>query len=186
MRKLLMIVLVIIIGGFMFAENPQVKMSTSQGDILIELYQDKAPITVNNFLNYVKDGFYNGTVFHRVIADFMIQAGGYSIEGKRLMPKEQIKNEADNGLKNETGTIAMARTPAVDSATSQFFINCKNNDNLNHSKDNFGYCVFGKVIEGMEVVNKIQYVPTGQKNRMRDWPIKDIVIKKVIIVSEEE
>ena len=182
MKKIIVLFLIIIIGGFMLAENPKVKLSTGQGDIIIELYPEKAPITVENFLAYVSDGFYNNIIFHRVITDFMIQAGSFTNDGEQKQTRPPIKNEADNGLSNETGTIAMARTQVVDSATSQFFINCVDNDNLNHGVRDFGYCVFGKVIEGMYVVDKIQYSPTGSKKGMKDWPLEDIIILKAEII----
>jgi cyclophilin family peptidyl-prolyl cis-trans isomerase len=175
--------------------NPVVEMKTSLGTVRIELFQDKAPITVKNFLGYVDDKFYDGTVFHRVIADFMIQGGGFDatdpISEKRT--KSPIKNEADNGVKNERGTLAMARTNVVDSATAQFFINVKNNDFLNHrekSQRGYGYAVFGKVIEGMEVVDKIRAVETGSAaavardgERKQETVFQDVPKTKVVIES---
>jgi peptidyl-prolyl cis-trans isomerase A (cyclophilin A) len=185
--KILAILIIIILGGFMFADNPQVSLSTSQGEIILELYPEKAPVTVQNFITYIKDGYYDKTVFHRVIADFMIQGGGFTVDGKQKETREPIKNEADNGLANEIGTIAMARTQVIDSATSQFFINCKDNSFLNHGSRDFGYCVFGRVIEGMDVVNKIQLTATGTKNRMRDWPLEEVVIEEAkLVISEED
>src|SRR3972149_11416321 len=142
-------------------ENPVVLMETSLGNIKIELDQAKAPITVKNFLSYVDEKFYDGTIFHRVIGNFMIQGGGFTAEMQQKPVKAPIKNEAGNGLKNMTGTIAMARTNIVDSATAQFFINVVDNDFLNHqntTSQGFGYAVFGKVIEGMDVVDKIKAV----------------------------
>ena len=161
-------------------------MSTSMGDVKIELYSDKAPETVKNFLAYVNDKFYDGTVFHRVIPNFMIQGGGFTQDMQQKPAKPPIKNEADNGLKNDTGTIAMARTAVVDSATSQFFINVKDNDFLNHNPQNFGYAVFGKVIEGMDVVHKIERVKTGNRGMYQDVPVEPVVIKSVQVVEQAE
>ncbi|MDX1461209.1 MAG: peptidylprolyl isomerase, partial [Xanthomonadales bacterium] len=142
----------------------QVTLHTSKGAIRLELYPDKAPATVENFLQYVRDGFYDGTVFHRVISHFMIQGGGYSAEGVRKPTREPIENEAANGLKNQRGTIAMARTTDPHSATAQFFINVEHNPNLDHTGTEnsraWGYAVFGRVIEGMEVVDDIRFVET--------------------------
>ncbi len=164
--------------------NPVVIMSTSMGDIKIELYPDKAPETVKNFLSYVNDKFYDGTIFHRVIPGFMIQGGGFTPDMKQKPTKAPIKNEADNGLKNETGTIAMARTSVVDSATSQFFINLVDNDFLNHGSRDFGYAVFGKVIEGMDVVRKIAGVKTSNRGPFQDIPVEPVVIKSVRVVGQ--
>ena len=136
--------------------NPVVVLQTEMGDITVELYEDKAPISVANFLQYVDDGFYDGTIFHRVVADFVIQGGGMTKSGKQKTTREQIKNEAKNGLKNDKGTLSMARTSVVDSATSQFFINLKDNDFLNHGSRDYGYAVFGRVTDGMDVVEKIE------------------------------
>lgn len=164
-------------------KNPQVLIETSEGNIKLELYPDKAPITVDNFLSYVKEGTYEGTVFHRVIKNFMIQGGGYTSSGEEKPTKAPIKLESDNGLKNEAGTIAMARTMVPDSATDQFFINTVNNDFLNYAPNNPGYAVFGKVIDGMDVVKKIEALATASKFGMEDWPVKDIVIKRVSVVG---
>jgi peptidyl-prolyl cis-trans isomerase B (cyclophilin B) len=159
-------------------KNPVVVMETSKGTIKIELYQDKAPVTVKNFLDYVDARHYDGTIFHRVIPDFMIQGGGME---PGLTPKgggrASIVNESSNGLKNERGTIAMARTSAPNSATDQFFINVKNNGFLDRERaeDKVGYCVFGKVTEGMDVVDEIRYVRT----RQGDVPEEDVIIKSV-------
>ncbi len=163
--------------------NPMVIMTTSLGDIKVELYPDKAPITVENFLSYVNDGFYNGTIFHRVIPGFMIQGGGFTPNMEQKPTKSPIKNEADNGLKNEPGTIAMARTSVVDSATSQFFINQVDNQFLNHGSRDFGYAVFGKVVEGMDVVNKIAQVKTGRVGPFQDVPLEPVVIESVKVVE---
>ncbi len=159
-----------------------VLMSTSLGDIKIELYEKEAPETVKNFLSYVNDKFYDGTVFHRVIAGFMIQGGGFTENMEQKPTKPPIKNEAGNGLKNDTYTLAMARTSVPDSATSQFFINAKNNDSLNKSQNDAGYAVFGKVIDGMDVVKKIEQVKTGRKGMYSDVPVETVVIKSVTVV----
>src|SRR6516162_7156051 len=144
-------------------KNPVVVMETSKGTIKVELFADKAPITVKNFLSYVDDKFYDGVIFHRVIPDFMIQGGGMEPGLKEKKTKDPIKNESDNGLENKRGTIAMARTPRPDSATSQFFVNVKDNAFLDraNAQDRVGYCVFGKVIDGLDVVDKIKAVETG-------------------------
>ncbi len=161
-----------------------VLMSTSLGDIKIELYEKEAPETVKNFLSYANDKFYDGTVFHRVIAGFMIQGGGFTENMEQKPTKPPIKNEAGNGLKNDTYTLAMARTSVPDSATSQFFINAKNNDFLNRDKsqDGVGYTVFGKVIDGTDVVKKIEQVQTGRKGMYSDVPVETVVIKSVTVV----
>jgi peptidyl-prolyl cis-trans isomerase A (cyclophilin A) len=153
--------------------SPVVILKTSLGEIKIELNAEKAPISVENFLGYVDDGFYDGTIFHRVIPDFMAQGGGMTADMKQKKTKAAIKNEADNGLKNDRGTLAMARTAVVNSATSQFFINVKDNDFLNHGGRDFGYAVFGRVLEGMDVVDKIAAVPTGS----RDVPAESVLIE---------
>ena len=163
--------------------NPMVIMSTSLGDIKMELYQDKAPITVQNFLSYVNDGFFDGTIFHRVIPNFMVQGGGFTQDMQQKPTKAPIKNEADNGLKNDVGTIAMARTGVVDSASSQFFINQADNDFLNHGSRDFGYAVFGKVVEGMDVVNKIAGVKTGRLGPFQDVPLEPVLINSVRVVE---
>lgn len=163
------------------AQNPTVTLETTLGRISIELYPDKAPGTVENFLEYVNAGFYDGTIFHRVIANFMIQGGGMDADLKRKQTRAPIPNEADNGLKNERGTIAMARTPDPNSATAQFFINLVGNAPLDHrdkSASGWGYTVFGKVISGMDVVDAIGQVPTSTKNGMRDVPMSPVEIKK--------
>ena len=170
-----------------YAANPKVIMTTNVGAITIELDADKAPKSVGNFLNYVQQGYYNGTIFHRVISDFMIQGGGFTPDLQRKPTNAQIKNEANNGLKNLKGTLAMARTSDPHSATAQFFINLKDNDFLNHRAANprdWGYAVFGKVIKGMNVVEKIRNVQTGSKGPFRsDVPQTDIIIEKVEIVG---
>lgn len=162
------------------ADNPRVLMKTSMGDIVLELYPDKAPKSVTNFLQYVKDGHYNGTVFHRVIDNFMIQGGGFDKHLRQKPVRAPIENEAKNGLTHEPYTLAMARTPDPHSASAQFFINVKNNSFLNYpGQDGWGYAVFGKVIKGVSVVNKIKQVPTGQM----DIPRKQVVIESVTIIK---
>jgi cyclophilin family peptidyl-prolyl cis-trans isomerase len=172
-------ILAIIGPGDAAGANPKVLLKTSKGDITLELYQDKAPVTVKNFLDYVDAKFYDGLVFHRVIKGFMIQGGGLTADLATRPARPPIKNEAGNGLKNDRGTIAMARTGEVDSATCQFFINHVNNDFLNH-KDNspqgFGYCVFGKVTAGLDVVDAIAAVPTMTSHGMQDVPRETVTI----------
>jgi peptidyl-prolyl cis-trans isomerase B (cyclophilin B) len=163
-------------------KNPVVTMATSMGNIRVELDAAKAPITTKNFLDYVGDGFYDGLIFHRVIPGFMIQGGGFDAQMKQKGTKGAIKNEAGNGLKNKTGSIAMARTNVVDSATAQFFINVKDNDFLNQkntSADGFGYAVFGEVIEGMDVVRNIEKVKTGNRGMHQDVPVDTVVINSI-------
>jgi len=165
------------------AKNPVVFMETSMGNVKVELFEKEAPISVKNFLDYVNKGFYNGTIFHRVINGFMIQGGGFTADFKQKPTNAPIKNEAGNGLKNSRGTIAMARTGAPDSATAQFFINVVNNDMLNRpNPDGFGYAVFGKVVEGMEVVDKIKSVKTVTKG-FPDVPETDVVIKSIKVLK---
>jgi peptidyl-prolyl cis-trans isomerase B (cyclophilin B) len=158
-------------------------LTTNHGNIKIELDADKAPKTVENFLNYVKAGHYNGTIFHRVIADFMIQGGGFEPGMKQKPTNEPVENEAKNGLKNEPYSIAMARTSAPHSASAQFFINVKNNSFLDYpGQDGWGYCVFGKVTEGTDVVDKIRAVKTSRSGMHSDVPVEDVVIEKAEIV----
>ena len=157
-----------------------VKLKTNHGDISLELDAEKAPLTVENFLQYVRDGFFNNTIFHRVIDGFMIQGGGFEPGMNQKPTRAPVKNEADNGLKNEAYTIAMARTTDPHSATAQFFINAANNDFLNFTSatpQGWGYCVFGKVVEGKEVIDKIKKVRTGNKAGHQDVPVEDIVIE---------
>jgi len=165
--------------------GPVVIISTSMGDIKVELYEKEAPETVKNFLAYVNDKFYDGTVFHRVIPGFMIQGGGFTEAMQQKPTKPSVKNEAGNGLKNDVGTIAMARTSDPDSATAQFFINVKGNDFLNREKaqDGVGYTVFGKVIDGLDVVRKIERVSTGRKGMFSDVPVETVVIKSITVVA---
>jgi cyclophilin family peptidyl-prolyl cis-trans isomerase len=172
------------VAGAAEARNPVVLMETSLGKIKIELFAKEAPVSVKNFLDYVNKGFYSGTIFHRVISGFMVQGGGFTTEFQQKPTTAPIINEAGNGLKNDRGTIAMARTGAPDSATSQFFINVVNNDGLNRPRpDGFGYAVFGKVVEGMGVVDKIRGVKTGIKMGMPDVPETPVVIKSVTVVK---
>jgi len=167
--------------------NPVVLLETSMGNIKVELKPQEAPITVSNFLSYVKEGHYDGLIFHRVIRGFMIQGGGFTKEMREKRPAHPpIKNEAGNGLKNDRGTLAMARTGVVDSATAQFFINVVNNDFLNHVDNTprgFGYAVFGKVVEGMEVVDKIRAVPTGRVSMFEDVPKEAVTILRATVVK---
>jgi peptidyl-prolyl cis-trans isomerase B (cyclophilin B) len=167
---------------------PRVKLTTSQGDVVLELNSAAAPKTVDNFLAYVKDGYYDGAIFHRVIAGFMIQGGGFDAEMKRKSPRPPIVNEADNGLPNRTGTIAMARTADPHSASAQFFINVKDNTFLDHrgkTAQGWGYCVFGKVVQGMEVVRTIENVPTTSRSGMRDVPKAPVVIEQATVVTTQ-
>lgn len=185
MRKLwasLIFGFLIFTANLSHAENPRVLMETSHGAMIIELYPDKAPKTVDNFLRYVKEGFYDGTVFHRVIPNFMIQGGGFDENMKRRPTHDPIENEADNGLRNKIGTIAMARTNDPHSATSQFFINVANNDFLDFREKTtraWGYTVFGRVVDGMRAVNEIRSTPTTSKQGHQDVPIKPVIIQKV-------
>ena len=164
----------------------KVKLQTSLGDVVIELNEEAAPVTTANFQSYVTDGFYDGTIFHRVISGFMIQGGGFTEDMANKRTKAPIVNEASNGLKNDRGTIAMARTNNPDSATSQFFINHNNNDSLNYSGPrNLGYAVFGKVVEGMDIVDAIAKVKTTSRQGHDDVPVEPIVIESASFVSEE-
>jgi peptidyl-prolyl cis-trans isomerase B (cyclophilin B) len=163
-----------------------VELHTNHGVIKIELNAEKAPKSVENFLTYVKQGHYDGTVFHRVIDGFMIQGGGFTPDMEQKPTNAPVDNEADNGLKNEKGTLAMARTNDPHSATAQFFINVKDNDFLNFSSptaQGWGYCVFGKVVEGLDVLDVIRKVKTGSKGFHQDVPVEDVVIEKAVIVE---
>jgi cyclophilin family peptidyl-prolyl cis-trans isomerase len=174
-------------GAAALAANPSLEMKTSEGTVAIELYADKAPKTVENFLQYVKDGFYAGTIFHRVIDGFMIQGGGFTADMKQKETRAAIPNEANNGLKNGIGTLAMARTPDPNSASAQFFINLKDNDFLNFreaSFQGFGYCVFGKVTKGFEIVQKIAKVPTGNTGMFQNVPATPVVIESIKLLPE--
>ncbi|MBU1236155.1 MAG: peptidyl-prolyl cis-trans isomerase [Gammaproteobacteria bacterium] len=184
MKKLLAILAALALSLPAWAANPTVEMKTTLGTITIELYPDKAPKTVANFLQYVKDGFYDGTVFHRVIDGFMIQGGGMDLGLKEKPTRASIPNEAKNGLKNQIGTIAMARKPDPHSASAQFFINLVNNSGLDYpAHDGWGYCVFGKVTQGMDVVNKISKVATGRVSYYQDVPVKPVLIESVKLIE---
>src|SRR5258706_2447982 len=170
------------------AADPQVDLKTNLGTIRIELYPAKAPKTVANFLQYVKDGHYTGVVFHRVIPNFMIQVGGFDKAMKEKPTRPPIENEAKNGLKNDLGTLAMARTSAPHSASAQFFINTKSNDFLNNAnaQDGWGYAVFGKVVSGMDVVMKISQGPTGNVGAFGDVPKEAVVIESATLVADKK
>lgn len=163
----------------------KVKMSTTLGEFVIEVDEAKAPVTAENFLQYVRDGFYDGTIFHRVISNFMVQGGGFGADMKQKPTRDPVENEAANGLKNEAYTVAMARTSDPHSATAQFFVNVVNNTFLNFrsaNADGFGYCVFGTVVEGRDVVDKIKAVQTGTRGFHQDVPKEDVVITKAEVV----
>ncbi|OCG20426.1 MULTISPECIES: peptidylprolyl isomerase [unclassified Gilliamella] len=182
--KLLILTLLLTIFSTVALAAPKVLLQTSMGDIEIELDSEHAPITTKNFLDYVNNGFYENLTFHRVIPGFMIQGGGADDQLKFKENNPPIKNEADNGLKNDRGTIAMARTSEVNSATSQFFINVVNNDFLNYqSPEKYGYAVFGKVIKGMEIVDKIANVPTKRMGPHQNVPAEPIYIKKATVIE---
>jgi len=168
-------------GSVAFAQNPRVLIETSKGDIEVELFEKEAPVTVANFLSYVKKGHYDGTIFHRVISDFVVQGGGLTEDMKEKPTADPIENEAGNGLKNERMTLSMARTSAPHSATSQFYINLKYNRPLDrkYSQDNYGYCVFGKVVKGEDVVDQIGKV----KTKRGDVPIEPITLKRAMILE---
>ena len=171
------------------SNNPQVYIKTNMGGFTIELYPDKSPESVANFLNYVEKGYYSGTIFHRVIKGFMIQGGGFTTDMTQKDVAPPIKNEAHNGLKNKKYTLAMARTGVVNSATSQFFVNTVNNTGLDHkdkTQAGYGYCVFAKVIEGMEVIDKIEMVATTTKGNYGDVPVKPVIIKAMTLMTDEE
>jgi len=178
------------LGVFAFATawaaNPVVEIVTNVGSIRAELYADKAPKSVENFLQYTKDRFYDGTIFHRVMPGFMVQGGGFTSDMEQKKTRDPIQNEAQNGIKNTTGTLAMARTPNPHSATAQFFINVADNEFLNFTsptQQGYGYAVFGKVTQGMDVVNKIVAVPTGNRGGHQNVPVKPVVIQSVRIVT---
>ena len=180
MKKTIVFLLTLLLAITVQAGELKVLMKTSKGDMEIALDADKAPKTVENFLRYVDEGFYDGTIFHRVISGFMIQGGGYTADMKKKPTHEPVVNEAKNGLKNKRGTIAMARTSDPHSATSQFFINVKDNDFLDYpGQDGWGYTVFGRVTRGLDVLDAIAGVPTTVKNGMRDVPVETVVIESV-------
>ena len=180
MRRFLASLLLAAVSPLSLAANPMVEMQTSEGPVSIELYPDKAPATVANFLEYVKSGFYNGTIFHRVIDGFMIQGGGIGSNMREKSTRKPVQNEAKNGLKNAAGTIAMARTRDPHSAASQFYINLVNNAPLDYpSQDGWGYAVFGKVTQGTEVVDAIKGVKTTRSGMFSDVPAEDVIIEKV-------
>jgi len=187
MKRIFLFLLMLLFAGSALAEQVTVLMKTSKGDMEIALDADRAPKTVANFLRYVDEGFYDGTLFHRVISGFMIQGGGYTVEMKKKPTHAPVENEAKNGLKNERGTIAMARTSDPHSATSQFFINHRDNPSLDYpSFDGWGYAVFGRVTRGLEVLDAIAAVPTGVRNGMRDVPLEPVVIESVKRIEERQ
>jgi len=186
MKHLVLLAIGLLINLSAFAANPTVEMKTNQGTLVIELYADKAPKSAANFLQYVKDGFYNGTVFHRVIDGFMIQGGGFTPDMQQKATRAPIENEARNGLKNGAGTLAMARTGDPHSATAQFFINLVDNAPLDYpSRDGWGYAVFGKVTQGMDVVQKIAKVKTGNAGMHQNVPTTPVVIESVKLLTEK-
>jgi len=154
-----------------------IRFETSLGDVTIEMLEKEAPVTTANFMKYVDDGYFDGTIFHRVIPGFVIQGGGFTDDMSQKRTQAPIKNEADNGLKNARGTLSMARTSDVNSATSQFFVNLKDNESLNHSRGNFGYAVFARVTEGMDVVDKIAAVETGRRRGHDDVPVEPVIVR---------
>lgn len=173
-------------GNSNMTTEPRVKLQTNHGDIVIQLNAEKAPKTTANFLEYVREGFYDGTIFHRVINNFMIQGGGFEAGMKQKKTRQPIENEANNGLRNDRYTIAMARTSDPHSATAQFFINVADNDFLNHTaptSNGWGYAVFGQVVEGTETVDKIKTVKTGSRGFHQDVPAEDVVIEKATVVE---
>ncbi|MBK6630698.1 MAG: peptidyl-prolyl cis-trans isomerase [Betaproteobacteria bacterium] len=184
MKKLFTLAAGLLMSLSVIAANPLVEMKTNQGLIVIELYVDKAPKTVENFLQYVKDGFYNGTIFHRVVDGFMVQGGGFEQGMKQKPTRAPIENEAKNGLKNTAGTLAMARTQDPHSASAQFFINLVDNRPLDYpSRDGWGYAVFGKVTQGMDVVQKIAKVKTGNAGFHQNVPVEPVVVESARLVE---
>ena len=190
MKLLITALTLAIAAGVAQAGNPMVEMQTNQGNIVVELYPEKAPKTVKNFLHYVKNGFYDGTIFHRVVKDFTVQGGAFDKALNWRKGDDPIQCEAKNGLTNEVGTIAMARSRDVNSATSQFFFNLESNKHLNHHRDHpdyYGHAVFGKIVKGFEVVQKIASTQTGAGGHFSaDVPVEPIVIEKVALLPEEE
>ena len=187
LKKLFLLCAAAMVPAGALAADPQVDIKTSLGTIRVELYAAKAPKTVENFLQYVKDGHYNGTIFHRVIPGFMIQGGGMSPDLSQKRTRAPIPIESKNGLKNEVGTLAMARTSDPNSATSQFFINVNNNAFLDYpGQDGYGYAVFGKVIDGLDVVNKIAAVPTGNQGMHQNVPRTPVLIESITVVGAKK
>jgi len=186
MKKLFVLLSAICFALPVWAANPQVELKTNQGTLVLELDAQKAPKTTENFLQYVKDGHYNGTIFHRVIDNFMIQGGGFEIGMKEKSTRAPIQNEAKNGLKNVTGSIAMARTPNPHSASAQFFINLKDNSFLDYpGQDGWGYAVFGKVVQGLDVVQKLAKVATGNAGGHQNVPTTPIVIESAKLIEKK-
>jgi peptidyl-prolyl cis-trans isomerase B (cyclophilin B) len=185
-RTGVLIVVLLCLGGVAWAAGPRVKLETTKGDIVLELSPQRASRTVANFLHYVEDGFYDGTLFHRVIPGFMIQGGGLTEDMQRKPTRDPIPNEADNGLKNRRGSIAMARTGDPHSATAQFFINTADNPSLDfraQTVQGWGYCVFGRVVQGMEVVAAIEAVPTGRRAGRADVPREPVIIRRATVLA---
>ncbi|HXC10115.1 MAG TPA: peptidylprolyl isomerase [Steroidobacteraceae bacterium] len=156
-----------------------IRFETSLGDFTVELFEKDAPLSVANFLSYIDAGFFDGTIFHRIVPGFVIQGGGFTEDMSQKKTQSPVKNEADNGLKNKRGTLSMARTSDINSATSQFFVNLKDNEFLDHSRGNFGYAVFAQVTEGMDVIDKIAAVETGRKRGFDDVPVEAVIMKSV-------
>ena len=189
MKSIFVLLTVFALIGSAFAQNPRVEMKTNRGLIQIELYQDKAPKTVANFLQYAKEGYYTGTLFHRVIDNFMVQGGGFDKDMREKRTRGPIENEATNQLKNEFGTLAMARTSAPHSASAQFFINLKHNEFLNFREpttQGFGYAVFGRVVQGMDIVASIAKVRTGRAGTHSDGPIEPIIIEAITVIANTQ
>lgn len=183
MLKTVIVSLALLASSVAAAAEPRVELKTNMGTIVLELYPDRAPETVKNFQQYVESGHYNGTVFHRVIPGFMIQGGGFTADFGQKSTREPIRNEANNGLKNAVGTIAMARTSDPHSATAQFFINVVDNPALDYREGNFGYAVFGKVVSGMDVVQSIATVPTATRPPHQNVPVKPVVIERARVLG---
>jgi cyclophilin family peptidyl-prolyl cis-trans isomerase len=156
-----------------------IRFETTLGDFTIELFEKEAPLSVANFVKYIDSGFFDGTIFHRIVPGFVIQGGGFTEDMTQKRTNPPVKNEADNGLKNSRGTLSMARTNDINSATSQFFVNLKDNDFLDHTRGNFGYAVFAKVVDGMDVIDKIAAVETGRKRGFDDVPVEAVIMKSV-------
>ena len=189
MKSIFVLLTVFALIGSAFAQNPRVEMKTNRGLIQIELYQEKAPKTVANFLQYAKEGYYTGTLFHRVIDNFMVQGGGFDKDMREKRTRGPIENEATNQLKNEFGTLAMARTSAPHSASAQFFINLKHNEFLNFREpttQGFGYAVFGRVVQGMDIVAAIAKMRTGRAGTHSDVPIEPIIIEAITVIANTQ